>query len=71
LVLSGVGGIIGIFAGISSALAIGRFSELPVTVTFWSVGLAFLFSVLVGIVFGLYPARKAASLRPADALRYE
>jgi putative ABC transport system permease protein len=70
-VLSGAGGIIGILAGVSSALAIGRFSELPVTVTFWSVGLAFLFSVLVGIVFGLYPARKAASLRPADALRYE
>ena len=70
-VLSGAGGITGIFAGISSALAIGRFSELPVTVTFWSVGLAFLFSVLVGIVFGLYPARKAASLRPAEALRYE
>jgi putative ABC transport system permease protein len=70
-VLSGAGGITGIFAGISSALAIGRFSELPVTVTFWSVGIAFLFSVLVGIVFGLYPAHKAASLRPADALRYE
>lgn len=71
LVLSGVGGVIGVFSGIASAFAIGYFSELPVTITFWSLGLAFLFSALVGVVFGIYPAGKAANLRPADALRYE
>jgi putative ABC transport system permease protein len=71
LLLSGVGGVIGIVAGIASAVSIGHFSELPITVTFWSIGLAFLFSTLVGIVFGLYPAGKAAGLRPAEALRYE
>ncbi len=71
LVLSGAGGVMGVFAGIASALAIGQLSDLPVSITRWSVGLAFLFSGVVGIVFGLYPARKAANLRPAEALRYE
>ncbi len=71
LVLSGAGGVMGVIAGIASALAIGQFSDLPVSITLWSVGLAFLFSGVVGIVFGLYPAQKAANLRPAEALRYE
>jgi putative ABC transport system permease protein len=71
LVLSVAGGVMGVFIGIAAALAIGRFSGLPVSVASWSVGLAFLFSGVVGIVFGLYPARKAANLRPAEALRYE
>lgn len=71
LVLSVAGGVIGVFVGIAAALAIGRFSGLPVSIASWSVGLAFLFSAVVGIVFGLYPARKAANLRPAEALRYE
>ena len=57
--------------GVAAALAIGTFSDLPVSILPWSVGLAFLFSGLVGVVFGLYPARKAAGLRPVDALRYE
>jgi putative ABC transport system permease protein len=71
LVLSGAGGVMGVFAGIVSALAIGQLSDLPVSITPWSVGLAFLFSGVVGIVFGLYPAQKAANLQPAEALRYE
>ena len=71
LVLSGTGGLLGVFLGIAAALAIGRLSELPVSIVPWSVGLAFMFSGLVGVIFGLYPAQKAASLRPVDALRYE
>ncbi len=71
LVLSVAGGVIGVFVGIAAALAIGQFSGLPVSIAPWSVGVAFLFSGIVGIVFGLYPARKAANLRPAEALRYE
>lgn len=71
LVLSGAGGVMGVFAGIVSALAIGQLSDLPVSITPWSVALAFLFSGVVGIVFGLYPAQKAANLQPAEALRYE
>jgi putative ABC transport system permease protein len=71
LVLSGAGGVLGVLVGVVAALAIGTFSDLPVSILPWSVGLAFLFSGVVGVVFGLYPARKAASLRPVDALRYE
>lgn len=71
LVLSGAGGLLGVSLGISAALAIGTLSELPVSIVPWSVGLAFMFSGLVGVIFGLYPAQKAAGLRPVDALRYE
>jgi len=65
------GGLLGVFLGIAAALAISMFSDLPVSIMPWSVGLAFLFLGLVGEIFGLYPAQKAAGLRPADALRYE
>ena len=71
LLLSCAGGAMGIIVGIGSASAIGRLSELPVFITPWSVMLAFLFSAIVGILFGVYPAQKAASLHPADALRHE
>ena len=71
LVLSTIGGIAGVLFGLAAAAAIGRFSQLPVFVTWWSVLLAFVFGLLVGVIFGLYPARKAANLRPAEALRYE
>jgi putative ABC transport system permease protein len=71
LVLSGVGGLLGILLGLAGASAVARFSELPVEVTPMSVLVAFLFAGLVGVFFGLHPARKAARLRPIDALRYE
>jgi len=71
LVLSGVGGLLGIVLGLAGASAVARFSQLPVEVTSTSVLIAFLFAGLVGVFFGLHPARKAARLRPIDALRYE
>jgi putative ABC transport system permease protein len=71
LLLSCAGGLLGVFVGIGAATAIGNLSDLPVFITSWSIAVAFMFSVVVGIVFGLYPAQKAAGLRPAEALRYE
>jgi len=71
LVLSTAGGVLGILLGLGGALAVARFSELPVSVTPGSVLVAFLFAGLVGMFFGLHPARKASRLRPIEALRYE
>lgn len=71
VVLSLLGGIIGILIGIGSAILIGETSSLPTAITVSPVIYSFVFSMLVGIIFGVYPARKAASLNPIDALRYE
>ena len=71
LVLSGAGGALGIALGLGSAAILSRFSAFPIAITPWAVVLAFSFSVLVGIFFGLHPARKASLMKPIDALRYE
>lgn len=71
IVLSSLGGIIGIVFGISAGVAISLFFDLPLIFNTFIVIIAFLFSTLVGIVFGYFPARKAARLNPIDALRYE
>ena len=69
ILLSGVGGIIGISLGLAGSLLLSRF--LVTTVTAWSVLLSFSVSALIGIVFGILPAYKAAKLDPIEALRYE
>ena len=71
LLLSTAGGILGILLGLGGAMAVARFSELPVNVTAGSILVAFLFAGLVGVFFGLHPALKASRLRPIEALRYE
>jgi putative ABC transport system permease protein len=71
LVLSIAGGIMGIFLGLGGAVALSKFSNFPVSITPWSVMLAFSFAALVGVFFGLHPARKASRLQPIEALRYE
>lgn len=71
LMLSCAGGLLGIILGLGSADILARFSEFPVTITPWSVSVAFLFAALVGIFFGIHPARKASRLQPIEALRYE
>lgn len=67
--LSGLGGITGILLGIGLSLIIGKF--ITTTVPWWSVLLSFGFSALVGIIFGVAPAIRAARLDPIQALRYE
>ncbi len=69
VILSLVGGAIGILIGALGSYALRSFIETAVTA--WSVLLAFGFSSLVGIIFGITPAIRAARLNPIDALRYE
>jgi putative ABC transport system permease protein len=71
LVMSFTGGILGIAAGAGFSILISKVQGWPVTVSAFSVLLGFSFSAAIGIFFGWYPARKASSLKPIDALRYE
>ncbi|MEA1912895.1 MAG: ABC transporter permease [candidate division WOR-3 bacterium] len=66
-----LGGFIGIFLGFSLTKLLSIVGNIPFAMPFWSVLLGFGFSVAIGIFFGFYPARKASSLNPVEALRYE
>ena len=71
VLLSLVGGAIGTAVGILISKAASALTGWPTQISVLSILVAFLFSALVGIVFGIYPAKKAAQLNPIDALRYE
>ncbi|HYE83008.1 MAG TPA: ABC transporter permease [Clostridia bacterium] len=70
LVLSSIGGICGIFLGISVSGVLSALG-LPSAYSAYIVVLSFTFSLIVGIIFGIFPAYKASKLNPIDALRYE
>ncbi|HHU69016.1 MAG TPA: FtsX-like permease family protein [Thermoanaerobacterales bacterium] len=71
LVISGIGGTIGIITGFLLSRGIVHLMGMNVKTTYSVAMIAFGFSLLVGVFFGLYPANKASNLRPIDALRYE
>jgi putative ABC transport system permease protein len=71
VILSLIGGLMGLAAGITSSEVISVVAGWPTVVSPFSAMLAFAFSGIVGIFFGFYPAYKASLLNPIDALRYE
>jgi len=71
ITLSLLGGIIGIVVGLTASVLISHFAKWSTQVSPLAILMAFLFSALVGVFFGYYPARKAAFMDPIEALRYE
>jgi putative ABC transport system permease protein len=71
LILSLMGGILGIGLGMVGTIILSSFTQWPILFSTTAILLAFLFSGSVGVFFGFYPARKASLLNPIDALRYE
>lgn len=71
VVLSSIGGILGILLALGASWLIAGLLKIPFVVEPLMVLFAFLFSMLIGIAFGYFPARKAARLNPIDALRHE
>jgi putative ABC transport system permease protein len=69
--LTFIGGVIGVALGWAASLLVAKFASLATSVTWYSVLLAFGVSAAIGIIFGFYPARRAAKLNPIEALRYE
>ncbi|MEE4311129.1 MAG: ABC transporter permease [candidate division KSB1 bacterium] len=71
IILSNIGGVLGIVLGILVGLLIGGATPLPTAIPLWSIFLGIGFCTMVGLFFGIYPAAKASRLHPIEALRYE
>jgi putative ABC transport system permease protein len=71
VLLSGAGGLFGVALGIAIPMLVTWFASMKTIITFWSPMIAFSISALVGILFGLYPALRAAEMDPVEALRHE
>ncbi|MDD3591028.1 MAG: ABC transporter permease [Sulfurovum sp.] len=71
IVLSGLGGIVGIAAGMLITFGVATWLDIALVIDPFITMIALIFSMVIGIVFGIIPARKAANMNPIDALRYE
>ena len=71
VMLSGTGGVLGVLLGIAIPYAVTYLAQMKTIVTLWSPFIAFFISTLVGMIFGLYPALRAANMDPVEALRHE
>lgn len=71
VVLSSLGGIIGIVLAVAGSVALADLMQVPFVFNANIIMIAFIFSAAVGVIFGYFPARKAARLDPIDALRHE
>ncbi len=71
IMISATGGIIGIFTGVLMAYGVSAFADIPTIISFGSIVISFGVATLIGLIFGIAPARKAAQQNPITSLRYE
>ena len=71
MTLSAIGGVIGVAVGLAIAAVVRNVSPLATATPLWSIVVGLMVSISIGLFFGIYPAMKAATLDPIEALRYE